>query len=344
MALQSHLKLELNVLKLSGFRWEADKPSFFQVSFSFVRVLGFCVIFAYAFFAPDEMERFLIRSNFAVLILYSVRVIVSSVTLLLFMALSMFYQKAKRLKFYQACDCYQDSMNSYGKKLKSKERRKVATLFFVILFHTCMMIWSQIKFQYGVLRGASNILFSFGNHLMYQNQCFLNEILSTLSEYFELTKELIKEKKLSLKEILFLKLKLQKIMGLLNDSFGLLMLYSVLITFFNLTCNYYLTIGKTSAASNVSYNLWYLVVLVDNLPLNFSRFLLFHTSNKIKQQERLLFFLSFHSLISKQFFLTDWRPQQSRRKIRWYSESFNNFVWGRPQTLIICESNLKIFA
>lgn len=285
MSIKFRLHLKLKVLKFFGLRWDTKKLTPFQVMISLFGVFGFCAAFTLSFFDPHEIDAFLDQHDLIVYIMYSVRVLVISGALAVLMTLSMFYQKTKRFRFYEAFDGYEILMRFYGKTFESNENKQIVIHLTIILYAISNVLLSEILFQYGLLASIKNILFSLANHIMYQNECFLNEMLFILRKYMEFTRELIEENRLSSKEKLGLKLKLRKLMELFNCSFGLLLFGNVFMTLFNLICNYYLMIGKSTTVSNFNY-LWWIIINLDNLPLNIQRCLSFYESNNIKHQER----------------------------------------------------------
>ena len=274
-----------------GFHWDADKLRLSQAFISLISIFSFFSVMH--FVAPKEKKDVSNGSNFIVVIVYRVMVIVFGGTLMFLLAFSMFCQKTKRHKLYTALDRYEKLMSFYGKEQKSQERKNIMTLLIAILYHIFLMILSPAAFQYSLSRIIANIFLACGNFVILQNQCFLNGLIFILRKNFEFTKELFEENEFSQKQIMFLKLKLHQIMELFNSSFGLLLLFKVTVTFFTHTCNYYLLIGKTSVEASFSNSFWLIILQLDNLPLNIVHFLLFYESEKVNQQERFNFFVDF---------------------------------------------------
>lgn len=281
MSLKSYLRFQIKVLKFLGFQWDATKLSCCHVltSLSITITLFSAVIL----FAPRDKKDISNGNNLFVLLGYRVMATISMGTIVLNNIFSMFCLRTKRSKLYEALAIYEDLISFHEKKFKKQKRKQIITLLIRTIYHVFLLVLSPMVFQYSFGRIMGNIVFTFCNYLMFQNLCFTNTVLFVIRKLFQLTNELIEEKHLPTKEIIFLKLKLREVMELFNESFGPLMLYNSLITFINFTFNYYLIISKTTSFDNSA---WMIILQMDNLPLYIARTLMFYESNQIKQKER----------------------------------------------------------
>lgn len=300
MKLNTYLNLNLRVLKVVGFNWNAEKINFSQILFTFPTVLIFCSSLVLTYLDPREA---LVSSNIdsqVLHLIYHTRTLLFLTTLIVHIGLSLFHRRSERLKFYKAFVMYDKIVEKHTIErnlMKEKCRAKTimgASIFYHLVLLVSFTILEDIEnadFFHIFIDYPRDYIYVLGEFFIFQNQSFLNSLMYSMSKQLKATNKGILNQKLKPQKVLLYKLKLFKIINLFNRSFGLLVFFEVFRSFINLTSYLYLIVAKIVVSGGAMDLVWLLVTQINNLGTNLASCKLFYESQKLKTEESLPNFL-----------------------------------------------------